>query len=132
MARRARAPDAGGDRVSGLLPPAALRSRVGDLEARVKAELAEDHQPPMRDRPREYAALVTAITTEIPAPCIGDDRFTADRPRDLSLLDVADLHAVCTSCEIRVQCAAYAAAARPPIGFWAGQQYPRPKEVPPA
>ncbi|MCJ1708719.1 WhiB family transcriptional regulator [Microbacterium sp. VKM Ac-2923] len=59
---------------------------------------------------------------QFPAACAGDNRFTEDHPR------AAELLPVCLGCNVRAACAAFAAAARPEVGFWAGAAYPLPSE----
>lgn len=67
----------------------------------------------------EFAALSDALETYRP-PCHADDRYTAD---DLTPATLAELQAGCDLCHIRTLCAAYARAARPKIGVWAGNHY---------
>jgi hypothetical protein len=64
----------------------------------------------------EYRALFDAMALTPPA-CASDDRFILDEP------DVAELTPVCERCPVLDQCHAYAAAARPKAGVWAGRRY---------
>lgn len=118
--------------MTGFLPPAALRDRLGDLHALAADGITEEQEPLMRDSPHELTALDHAIAAAGRTPCAGDVRFTTDRPATLTPADLAAMRAMCASCRIRPQCAAYAAAAQPPVGFWAGHQHPRPKDTTPA
>ncbi|WP_420196556.1 WhiB family transcriptional regulator [Microbacterium testaceum] len=103
--------------VAAFRPPAVLTGQVS---------VATDLQPEptaRRSRParRELSALILALETT-QAACSGDDRFTEDR------LPVAELRPVCFRCPVRVPCAAFATAARPEAGFWAGTSYPLTSE----
>lgn len=118
--------------MTGLLPPAALRDRLGDLRTLVVNGITDEQEPLMRDSPDELAALDQAIAATGGTKCADDVRFTTDRPAVLTPADVSEMRAMCASCRVRPQCAAYAAAALPPVGFWAGRQYPRPKDTTPA
>lgn len=108
--------------MTGLLPPAALRDRLGDLAALAAASNADEHVPIARHKKREYVALVDAVDSQ--TPCIDDDRFTVDQPSELTRNDIDAMSAMCARCDVRRLCRAYADAARVEIGFWAGKQYP--------
>lgn len=103
--------------MAGFRPPAVLNGQVA-----VAVE-APAEPVPVRSRraPRELKALAVALE-RLPASCADDKRFTLDRP------DVAELRPICLGCALRPACAAYAAAARPEAGFWAGTAYPLPSE----
>jgi hypothetical protein len=65
------------------------------------------------------------VLTETPAPpCTGDDRLTLElselAPNEATHLGFT----VCMACPIKPECIAYADAARPPVGVWAGRTYP--------
>ncbi|MEL5990732.1 WhiB family transcriptional regulator [Microbacterium phosphatis] len=64
----------------------------------------------------EYRALSEALKTE-PTGCRNDDRFTSDR---LEARELPELAAICATCPVLELCTAYARAARPDEGFWAG------------
>lgn len=66
-----------------------------------------------------WAALSKALEEEVPL-CEGDDLFTADR---LAPEDAAFCLALCAACPVLAECRAYATAARPASGYWAGRQY---------
>ncbi|KAA9148571.1 hypothetical protein F6B41_02795 [Microbacterium lushaniae] len=66
----------------------------------------------------EYAALLEAIKTEEPG-CENDDRYILE-PEQLHPDEITDMRATCTACPLLALCAAYADAARPTGGFWAG------------
>lgn len=66
--------------------------------------------------PAAYERLSQALDL-LGAPCVGDDRFTADN----APLDT--LQPVCAACPIRMLCDEYARAARPAAGIWAGRRY---------
>ncbi len=66
-----------------------------------------------------YTALTTAIANESP-PCRGDRRFTAD---ELLPEEMGALQLVCSTCPLFGLCRAYALAARPPAGVWAGERW---------
>lgn len=108
--------------MTGFLPPAALRNRIGDLAALAATANEGAHVPIARHRDREYRALVEAVDAQ--TPCIDDDRFIADRPSELTSEDIAAMSSLCSQCDVRRLCRAYADAARVEIGFWAGRQYP--------
>ncbi|WP_152642356.1 hypothetical protein [Microbacterium sp. SA39] len=96
--------------------------------AMIAAETLVDEQVTlMRDSPREYLALADA-TSDLPALCVDDARYTFDRPALLTVVDTAEMRAICSMCHAVVQCDAFATAALPPVGFWAGRQYPEPKD----
>lgn len=102
--------------MTGFRPPAVLLGLVSapPLEVVAVVRLA-------RPAPVELDAL-TAALERVPAACAGDARFTDESP------DAASLGPVCRSCPVRRWCAAYAAAARPEVGFWAGTAYPLTNE----
>lgn len=77
------------------------------------------------DEARAAAALdaLGEVLGTVEPPCRGDDR---------SILDAGQLHrdeaafltaAICGVCPVRALCAAYAEAARPTAGLWAGRVY---------
>ncbi len=132
MAGWDRVDDAGEGLVTGFLPPAALRDRLGDLHALAVDGITDEQEPLIRDSPDELAALDHAIAATGGTKCVDDVRFTTDRPAALTPADLSEMRAMCASCRVRPQCGAYAAAAEPPVGFWAGRQYPRPKDTTPA
>lgn len=68
------------------------------------------------------AALQQALRQETPA-CDGDDRFTASRSSPLRGEEKKDLYLTCFDCPIFEQCSAYATAAKPAAGYWAGKNY---------
>ena len=77
---------------------------------------------PNRSEPRgvaEYVALQDALTEYTP-PCHGDDRYTADELDDATR---AELSAGCDLCHISGLCRAYATAAKPDAGYWAGRKH---------
>jgi hypothetical protein len=74
-----------------------------------------DHMKPMAGR-AEYSRLAKALR-RTPTPCKDVDAFTAD-PTPAEQLDT--LAAMCAACPLTRLCAAYAAAGRPAVGFWAG------------
>lgn len=104
--------------MTGFTPPSALQDRIGPLQP---MDLGNDSTPITRDRPREYAALQRTLVEHNPA-CAGDPRFTAD-PATLSDSDSTAMRRACRSCDVSAACDAYAAAARPSAGMWAGIQY---------
>lgn len=126
MACRSRGADAVRDDVTSFLPPLGVRVRLVGLES-MAANVTEDIGPVTRDAPRELAALVHAMRRAGRTPCKADPRFITDEP--LPPADVDDMTARCASCNVRGECAAYAAAATPSAGFWAGERYPRRKET---
>ena len=65
----------------------------------------------------EYTALTDALTHYQP-PCTEDDRYTADQHDDATL---AELATGCDLCHISGLCRAYAIAAKPTAGYWAGR-----------
>lgn len=70
-----------------------------------------------RDPDRDALDLVLA---GYKVPCADDDRFTQDRiPASTERL----LRAVCSSCEARPACDAYATSTQPAAGYWAGTPY---------
>ncbi len=99
--------------MTGFRPPAVV---AGILTVPV-AEVAEPAAPKTRAAPAELDAL-TAVLGRLPAACADDARFTSHTP------DVAALSAVCAACRVWRACEAYATAARPLAGFWAGVAYP--------
>lgn len=66
----------------------------------------------------EYAALIAAFADETPA-CSGDDRFILDRENQTGN-DIDAMRSICDACPVYALCDAYAAAAKPKGGFWAG------------
>lgn len=64
----------------------------------------------------EYVALMQAMADKIPL-CLNDARFTDD---DANL---DHLREVCTFCPVLTWCKAYAKAARPEGGIWAGMRF---------
>ena len=74
----------------------------------------------------EYATLQDALQQYTP-PCAGDNRYTAD---ELDEATRAELSAGCDLCTIRPLCRAYATAARPRAGMWAGRHYSNARKEP--
>jgi len=70
----------------------------------------------------EYEALTRAMWTATPA-CLNDPRYTAE-PEELDDSTQAEMRARCRGCEVVNQCAAFALAAKPRAGMWAGAFYP--------
>ncbi|TQK19109.1 transcription factor WhiB [Microbacterium sp. SLBN-154] len=68
---------------------------------------------------KAHERLLEGMVERTPG-CKGIDAFTADR---LTRDDIAALKPICTACDLRLLCAAYADAARPRVGFWAGRYY---------
>ncbi|WP_282826944.1 WhiB family transcriptional regulator [Gulosibacter sediminis] len=66
--------------------------------------------------PAEFQELHDAMQIIDPA-CLADDRFTADNA------PVGDLAPICAGCPLTPFCEAYALAARPSAGVWAGRRY---------
>lgn len=54
--------------------------------------------------------------------CEDDDRFIADDP---TLDERVELASICSACAVAAACEAYARAAKPRAGFWAGALYGR-------
>ena len=75
----------------------------------------------------EYRALTGALERVAPL-CRDDWRFV----HDANQIDDADrnrMRLICGGCPLKALCAAYADAARPPAGMWAGRYYsPRPRK----
>lgn len=70
----------------------------------------------------EYAALADALNDHTPA-CTGDARFILE-PQEIPAQELEHLRlTICNPCPLRDLCHAYAAAARPPAGIWAGRTY---------
>jgi len=67
----------------------------------------------------EYAALIAAFADDTPA-CAGDDRFVLDRENQ-TRSDIDAMRSRCDACPVYALCDAYAAAAKPKGGFWAGE-----------
>lgn len=109
--------------------PTAIRDRLpvdtltatSDIET--PAPVTADTAPPMRDAPDEWEQLSRAME-DTSAACDGDARFTLDRA-DIDADMLAALQLVCSSCPVLALCDAFAVASRPPLGVWAGVQYPR-------
>jgi len=77
--------------------------------------------PPVRAKPDADAAwlvLSAALEDTVP-PCADDPLFTADSP---SKDDQDFMRSLCAMCPLLAECHAYATAARPAAGFWAGRQ----------
>lgn len=68
---------------------------------------------------QQYAALVEAMETDRPA-CRDYELFTAD---DIDNQQFALAKRLCADCPLRALCQAYAVAAKPTAGIWAGKQY---------
>jgi hypothetical protein len=66
----------------------------------------------------EWQTLQAGIDETRPA-CVGDDRFILDDDQ----IKAAELANVCNLCPLLAECAAYANAARPPAGIWAGKRW---------
>ncbi len=66
-----------------------------------------------------WEALHASLCELLP-PCHARDLFTADRLSDEQMTECA---AICQRCPVLELCDAYATAARPPSGFWAGRFY---------
>ena len=82
--------------------------------------------PPKRDAaPHEAETrltdLATAMLTKRPA-CAGDARFVTDIPH-LPESDLRSLETICRRCPVVRECGAYARAAHPAAGVWAGASY---------
>ncbi|MBT2485725.1 MULTISPECIES: WhiB family transcriptional regulator [unclassified Microbacterium] len=75
-----------------------------------------DHMKPMAGRD-EYAQLMKA-TRHTPTRCRDVDEFTAER---LDASQLRRLEAICATCPVLALCGAYAVAAQPAAGFWAGR-----------
>lgn len=76
----------------------------------------------------EYRALTDALADTNP-PCASDWRYLADE-HEVDDGDRLQMKAMCRSCPLVGLCAAYAAAARPEAGMWAGSYYaPRRRAV---
>ena len=87
--------------------------------------------PPVRAKPDADAAwlvLSAALEDTVP-PCAGDDLFTADSP---SKDDQDFMRSLCAMCPLLAECHAYATAARPAAGFWAGTLRGKPRAKPKA
>lgn len=80
-------------------------------------------RPAVTSAEAEYATLQDALQFYTP-PCAGDDRYTADELDDATL---AELGTGCDLCHISGLCRAYATAAKPDAGYWAGRRYPTTK-----
>lgn len=99
-----------------------LRERIGELP---RMDFDDERAPLLRDRPAEFDALQTMLM-RVTVPCKDDDRFTAD---SATLPDSArTMAALCAECPALAACDAYATAALPAAGFWAGQWYPQSKQ----
>lgn len=70
----------------------------------------------------EYQALTRAMWTASPA-CRNDPRFIAE-PDELDDATQADMRRLCRTCPLAEYCIAYAQAAKPRAGMWAGNYYP--------
>lgn len=75
----------------------------------------------VRDADKEF---MRAMGEQDPA-CLGDQRFTADKPRGPR--GSSPLAEVCAQCPLFEACGQYADAIGPVTGFWAGQWYPKPR-----
>lgn len=71
----------------------------------------------------EYRALTDALEQTRP-PCHGDWRYIQDR-HELDDGDVSAMQRVCRVCPLRDICSAYARAAKPSAGMWAGRYWGR-------
>jgi hypothetical protein len=75
----------------------------------------------MRPARAAYARLSEAMT-DTPPNCEGwADLFTSDDRADVETLDFAA--ALCRTCPLVIECGAYARAARPAFGIWAGVEH---------
>lgn len=68
------------------------------------------------------AALHEAITDD-PPPCRGDDRYIQD-----GTPVAPELQLKCSTCTAFLECRAYALAARPKAGIWAGERWNTPRK----
>lgn len=69
-----------------------------------------------------WLALDKALQDYSP-PCTDDPLFTTDdrlTPDDLGLMG-----SLCASCDVLAECRAYATAAKPGVGYWAGRKHGR-------
>lgn len=73
-----------------------------------------------------YAQLSRALEMRAPR-CNGDPRFTDDRIRPATAIELAE---ICATCDVALLCRKYAQLTKPKVGFWAGKRYHVPK--PPA
>lgn len=111
--------------MSALRPPAEVFGRLGTPqrdgnERRDDDDLAMIQQE--RRAPSQFARLQHTLERQAPA-CEDDARFTTDA-HELPAGTSAALRAVCESCPVWEPCEAYARAASPAGGFWAGISYP--------
>lgn len=67
----------------------------------------------------EYAALLAQMDDNTPN-CANDPRFIQD---ELTELDRFQLRGLCRTCPLIEACQAYATAAKPKGGYWAGKHY---------
>lgn len=72
-----------------------------------------------------YIELLDAMETHEPA-CRGVDLYTQDDPKPADLRVCAP---ICDACPLKPECAAYAEAANPAAGIWAGKTYGRKTRV---
>lgn len=73
-----------------------------------------------------WAALDDALQ-EYDPPCKGDPLYTTDErltPDDLALMG-----SLCASCDVLIECHAYATAAKVQAGYWAGRKYGRTPRI---
>lgn len=102
--------------------PRASPTVIDDHEGDDDEGVAPWPSPPIDPMPRlrgvdEYAALHEAMKRSAPA-CRGNDAFTADRvPPD----ELTRLASICRACPVLSECDAFATAARPEAGVWAGR-----------
>lgn len=66
-----------------------------------------------------YDQLSRALEMRAPR-CNGDSRFTEDK---VSPALAKDLAKICATCDVALLCRQYALAAKPKIGYWAGQRH---------
>lgn len=99
--------------------PVATREELADDQdeaERPRSYEPLDHMKPMSGH-AEYSRLMKALR-RTPTPCRDIDDFTNDPiPADR----VETLALTCAVCPLIALCAAYEAAARPQVGFWAGK-----------
>ncbi|MDL5350558.1 WhiB family transcriptional regulator [Microbacterium sp. zg-YB36] len=67
---------------------------------------------------QQWESLATALEGT-KAACADDERFIRDR-EDMHADDLDHMRRICDGCPLFALCAAYANAAKPTGGFWAG------------
>lgn len=73
----------------------------------------------------EWIALQRAMQHDDPA-CVDMPEFVAE-PEDIRPDTIQAMKRICRACPLAEPCAAYALAARPTGGMWAGTHYSRKK-----